>query len=92
MNNHLLLGILAIPHKKKMKFSITDFISKCDQINSFQQIWSHLLKKSLMENFIFCIVQRLDSLTILILISRTVNMFAFTLRETDFAEKLNFPL
>ena len=40
-----------------MKFSIKDFISKCDQILSFLQIWSHLLEKSLMENFIFCAVQ-----------------------------------
>ena len=43
-------------HKKfsiKLKFSIKDFFSKCDQICSFQQIWSHLLKKPLMENFIF---------------------------------------
>ena len=39
-----------------MKFSIKDFFSKCDQIRSFQQISSHLLKKSLMENFIFCAV------------------------------------
>ena len=37
----------------KMKFSIKDFFSKCDQICSFLRIWSHLLKKSLMENFIF---------------------------------------
>ena len=37
-----------------MKFSIKDFFSKCDQIRSFLRIWSHLLKKSLMENFIFC--------------------------------------
>ena len=29
-----------------------DFFSKCDQIRSFLQIWSHLLKKSVMENFI----------------------------------------
>ena len=36
-----------------MKFSIKDFLSKCDQICSFLLIWSHLLKKSLMENFIF---------------------------------------
>ena len=36
------------------KFSIKDFFSKCDQICSKQQIWSHLLKKSLTENFIFC--------------------------------------
>ena len=41
---------------QKMKFSIKDFLSKYDQIRSFQHIWSHLLKKSLMENFIFCVV------------------------------------
>ena len=39
---------------QKMKISIMDFFSKCDQIRSFLRIWSHLLKKSLMENFIFC--------------------------------------
>ena len=38
---------------QNMKFSINDFFSKCDRIRSFLQIWSHLLKKSLMENFIF---------------------------------------
>ena len=37
-----------------MKFSTEDFFSKCDQIHWKLQIWSHLLKKSLMENFIFC--------------------------------------
>ena len=37
-----------------MKFPIKDFFIKCDQILSFPQIWSHLLKKPLMENFIFC--------------------------------------
>ena len=36
-----------------MEFSIKDFFSKYDQIRSFLRIWSHLLKKSLMENFIF---------------------------------------
>ena len=35
---------------QKMKYSIKDFFSKCDQIRSFLLIWSHLLKKSLMEN------------------------------------------
>ena len=38
---------------QKMKFSIKDFFSKCGQIRSFLRIWSHLLKKSLIENFIF---------------------------------------
>ena len=37
---------------QKMKFSIKDFFSKYDQIRSFLQTWSHLLKKSL----IFCAV------------------------------------
>ena len=40
-----------------MKFSIKDFFSKCDQIRNLLQIWSQLLKKSLMENIIFCAVQ-----------------------------------
>ena len=39
-----------------MKFSIKDFFSKCDEIRRKLQIWSHLLKESLMENFIFCTV------------------------------------
>ena len=34
---------------QNMKFSIKNFSSKCDQVRSF-------LKKSLMENFIFCAV------------------------------------
>ena len=41
---------------QKMKFSIKNFFSKFDQICSFLRIWSHLLKRSLMENFIFCAV------------------------------------
>ena len=41
---------------QKMKFSIKDFFSKRDQIRSFLRIWSHLLKKSLMESIIFCAV------------------------------------
>ena len=39
-----------------MAFSIKDFFSKSDQIRSFLRIWSRLLKKSFMENFIFCAV------------------------------------
>ena len=41
----------------KMKFSIKNFYSKCAQIRSKLGIWSHLLKKSLMRNFIFCVVR-----------------------------------
>ena len=39
---------------QKMKFSIKDLFSKCDQSRRKMRIWSHLLKKSLMENLIFC--------------------------------------
>ena len=41
---------------QKMKLSIKDFFSKCEQIRRKLRIWSHLLKKTLMENFIFCAV------------------------------------
>ena len=44
--NHIKIFIM-------MKFSIKDYFSKCDQIHSFLQIWSHLLKKSLMEGVHF---------------------------------------
>ena len=47
-------GWITTAHK--MKFSIKDFFSKCDQILSKLRIWSHILKKSFMENFIFCAV------------------------------------
>ena len=40
-----------------MKFSIKDFFSKCDQIHRRMLIWLHLLKKSLLENFICCAVK-----------------------------------
>ena len=62
LNNMTGCGYLnAICHQdiaataRKMKFSIKDFFSKYDQIRNLQ-IWSHLLKKSFIENFIFCVV------------------------------------
>ena len=39
---------------QKIKFSIKDFFSKYDQVRRKLRIWSHLMKKSLIENFIFC--------------------------------------
>ena len=54
--NHLHKTKTTFFTAQKMKFSIKDFFSKCDQIRSLQQIWSYFLKKSLMENFIFCAV------------------------------------
>ena len=54
--NAPLLIFLPTYNAQKMKFFIKDFFSKCDQIRSFLRIWSHLLEKYLMENFIFCAV------------------------------------
>ena len=48
--------LTSILTAQKMKFSIEDSFCKCDQIRSFMWIWSHLLKKSRMENLIFCAV------------------------------------
>ena len=53
---HLLILISTVTTAQKMKFSINDFFSKCDQIRSKLRIWSRLLKKSFMEDFFF--VQR----------------------------------
>ena len=42
---------------QRIKLSVKDFFSKCEQIRRKLRIWSHLLKKSLMANFIFCAVR-----------------------------------
>ena len=54
-----------------MKFSIKDFFSKCDQLYRNLRIWSHLLEKSLMENFIFLCNVRYDD-------TRSFNFFSFS--------------
>ena len=48
---------------QKMKFSVQDFVSKCDQIRVKLQIWLQktadmviFTEESLMENFVFCAV------------------------------------
>ena len=44
---------------QKMKLSIKDFFNKYDnQICKKLRIWSHLLKKSFVESFIFCAVKK----------------------------------
>ena len=41
---------------KKLKFSIKNFFSKCDQMRRELRIWSYLLKKSLMQNIFYAVV------------------------------------
>ena len=75
----LLWSITAL----KMRFCIKDFFSKSDRIRSFLRIWSHLLKKSLMENFIFravnWVLRRCD-----------LNCFDYW-REKNLSQKIKFP-
>ena len=62
LKNHVFLRVLChftvtirFSTAQKMKFSIKDFFCKCKQKMKLR-IWSHSLKKSLMEIFIFCAV------------------------------------
>ena len=48
----------AVHCTKNEGFFIKGFLSKCDQIRRKLRIWSHLLRRSLMENFIFFTVMR----------------------------------
>ena len=55
----ILLNATSMSTTQKIKFPIEEVLSKCVQIRNFLRIWSHLLKKSLMENFIFCAMEGL---------------------------------
>ena len=70
-----------------MKIFINYFFSKSDQIRSFLWIWSYLLKKSLMGNFISCAVTSrvLSSLSVLMfMVYLTSNNAAFQLKNSSF--------
>ena len=70
-------------HCTKNEFFIVDFFSKCDQICMQLRHWSHLLKNSLMENFIFCAVYN-HSLTHPIFVRGS--MFSGRLRRDHWCE------
>ena len=77
---------------QKMKFFNKDFFSKCDQNYSFPwnadvdlelvRIWSHLLKKFLMENFIFCAVNNMDRVNYEKSLSKPL-IYVLTLRNPE---------
>ena len=56
--------------------SVINSLHKCDQIRRKLRIWSHFLKKSLMKNFIFCVVVivRIQSLTVQFWLRRLHNL------------------
>ena len=53
VNSRFRMSKKNIDIAQKMKFSITHVFSKYDQIRKKLRIFSHLLKKSIMGNFIF---------------------------------------
>ena len=57
------IHVMTVCTTQKAKFSIKNFSSKCGQIHSFLRIWSHLLKKSLMEKK--SLMQCLDIISLL---------------------------
>ena len=65
-----------------MKFSIKDLFTKLDQIRRKQRIWSDLLKKSLMENFIFCAVKSVSNIIVWRLHLETITYFVWPERLT----------
>ena len=85
-----------------MKFCIKDFCSKYNQICRKLRIWSHLLKKSLMENFIFCAVGPSQTFKIKIFLRLVVNhgfkplharcLWESWLHGCSTAQKWSFPL
>ena len=78
-----------------MKFSITDFFSKRYQIHRKLCIWSHLLKKSVMENFIFCVVYlttswfKEDGLTCSVVASHTIRQLFWKLLKLRLRYKIS---
>ena len=67
-----------------MKFSTKIFFSKCDLIQIKLRIWSPLLKKSFIENFIFfCAVNTLQKTTNCI----NNGMFNYSQKATEISYK-----
>ena len=73
-----------------MKFSFTVLFSKCDQIRSFLRIWSHLLKKSVIGNFIFCAVNKINNVHLKAL--RTVYFDYKSTFQELLAQDASFPV
>ena len=81
--------------RKKRSFSLSISLvnvtksavsSKCDQIHSFLLVSSHLLKKSLMEKFIFCAVVSQHSIVLVFL---RVFQFCLMLQHASPLEKFD---
>ena len=76
-----------------MKFCITNFLSKCGQIRSSPRILSYLLKKSVMENFIYCAVtseKRFSRISILYVLNDDLHAEIIQHWLSNFSFVINF--
>ena len=48
-----IVSVINFEHSQKMKFSIKDLFSKCDQTRMIVRIWSYLLNEILDKKFFF---------------------------------------
>ena len=73
-----------------------DFSSKCYQIRRKPRIWSHLLKKYLMENFISCAIKDVFSTLLRFKYPATRkncdNWYKLGFSETEFSNKICFSI
>ena len=74
-----------IINAQNMKISMKDFFNKCDQIRGLWRIWPHLLKKSLIENFIFCAVHVSEEGPLFFILSQFPDFSSFP--KADFSKK-----
>ena len=70
-----------ITAQKNKVFHKVFFFSKCDHIRRKLRIWSHLMKNSLIENFIFLCSDSLDFINILIIFLPVKSMKKVLLQE-----------
>ena len=70
---------------QKVKFSIKDFFSKCNQIRIFLRIWSNLLKKCLIEKktSFFCRMDIVESIKVLPSWKNYYNFRGMSIRWVD---------
>ena len=87
MNTISIIGMITA---QKMKFSITDFFSKCDQIRSFLQSWPHLLKKSITENFHFLCSMMMNCFVKLLNNKVGLNLFSSWNHKNGFSKLQDF--
>ena len=68
LSRHIFLIYSVMVTVQKMMFQLKIYSVNVTKIRSFLRIWSHLLKKSLMENFIFCTVGVLAEILLIYLL------------------------